>query len=145
MNDEKTLRVGTVNLSELCRGLHQYEEMQSRIQECEEQRNKKVSDLEKKFQADFPQASPSERLAMVSEVNAWKSKQAEEVHAFAVGERHALFAQIQGVIRKKAEQKGFDLVLDTAEVCTSGFPSVLFSREELDITQEIIHAMNAAV
>ena len=119
----KNLRVGTVNLSRLCRLLNEIAEMQSRLDNYKCGREQEMRSREQALR----QFSPAERNTRMCELNDWRRGQGNEVHQFSVQQREELLANIKSVIREMAIEKGIDLIIDTGEVSMGRFPVVLFA------------------
>jgi Skp family chaperone for outer membrane proteins len=138
MADKKRLKVGTVNLNQLCRALNEFADMRGRLEQYRNEREQEMRIREETLR----QTPSAEHGAHLNQFNAWRKTHANETHQFAVRERNQLLEKIKEVIRQIALDKAIDLVIDTGEVSTIGFPVVLFAHEELDMTNEIVCIMN---
>ena len=56
--------------------------------------------------------------------------------------RQSILKEINDVIAKEAKDAGYTLVLDKSGNTDKGVPTIIFSQESLDITEEIIKVLN---
>jgi hypothetical protein len=58
--------------------------------------------------------------------------------------RKDIIDDIMKVVNTSVSEKGFDLVLDKSGLSAGQIPVVVYSREDLDFSKEIVDKLNAA-
>jgi Skp family chaperone for outer membrane proteins len=56
--------------------------------------------------------------------------------------RQTILKEIEDVIDKEARDAGYQLVLDKSGTTMNGVPSVVFSQDSLEITDDIVKILN---
>ncbi len=75
---------------------------------------------------------------MELEINEFRQTRGKELQEQVLRNRGEILEQIMQVVKQKSNEKGFDLVLDRSAPSATGVPTVLFSKDSLDFSEEII-------
>lgn len=140
MPQERSFRIGTVDLNRVFGSLHRFTELKRQMEEA----RSAVDEEMKKREEQLRNASPQDKYAETTEFQKWRKSQAVKMHKLAEAGRAKIVADIKQAVQQRAEKIGIDLVIDTGEVNSVGTPVVLFARPEFDMTDKIIGALNRA-
>ena len=67
----------------------------------------------------------------------------KEINDQKVRMQRRIVGKLREVIGKYAAEKGYAMVLDSAGMSISGVESVVYSRENMDITEDVLKVVNA--
>ncbi len=78
------------------------------------------------------------------EVNEFKGSRENQLQEQFVRMRGDIIKDIMKVVNENIAKKGFDLVLDKSGLSAGQIPVVVYSRDDLDFSTEIVTALNAS-
>lgn len=61
-----------------------------------------------------------------------------------LGMHKRIVDEISAIVARYADEKGFDIVVDSAGISMSGMPAVVFAKKGMDITEDIVKKVSAA-
>src|SRR6478672_6105828 len=102
MPQEKSLRIGTVDLNRVFGSLHRFAELKKQMEEA---RSAAEEEMKKREQA-MRGADPQDKFAKTTEFQEWRKSQAVEVHKLATAGRAKIVSDIKRAVRQRAERIG---------------------------------------
>ena len=91
------------------------------------------------------QSKIAEARMMDREIADFRAARQKELQESVLRLRRGVLAEISKAIASVARSKGIDLVLDKSSSGPGSLPFVTYAREELDLTREVLEAVNAPV
>ena len=80
--------------------------------------------------------------AKTAEIQLYSTQVAKEIRELENKKRQEIMADINAEIRRRANVRGFDFILDKSGKTLNAQPTVLYSPADRDITAEVIRELN---
>lgn len=162
------MKVGMVDMNRIFSSYYKTQEAESRINEARAAAKKELDErmdtykknldtikkLEEEMQKselsketkDTKAKSRDEKIAetrnLEREINEFRTTREKQLQEQAVRIRNGIVEEITKLVQDKVKTDNFDLVLDKSGSSLNGVPLVLYSRDNVDFSDDIISALN---
>jgi outer membrane protein len=166
-----TLKVGTVDMNRAFKEYNKTKDAEKRINEAKDSAKKEYDDRADSYkkaldeinklnqQLDAPALSADaktqkakerdEKISniknMEREINEFRQTRERQLQEQALRMREGIVKEITDVLMDKVKAGNYDFVFDKTGQSLSGVPVVMYSRDNVDVTNDIIVALNKAV
>lgn len=110
--------------------------MNTDLQKSELSKTKKAAESKKRDE------KIAEFNTQMKEIKQFTMSREQDLQQRAVRMRNDIVKKIQDLINAKAKSSGYDYVLDVSGKSLNGVPVILYSKSDVDFTNEIIKEMN---
>jgi outer membrane protein len=161
-------KVGTVDMNKVFSSYYKTKEAETRINEARAAAKKELDDRMESYKknldainklneeiskaelsAEAKDQKGKQRDQMIAEtktlereINEFRSTREKQLQEQAVRMRNAIVEEIQNLIKEKIKTENYDLVLDRSGQSLNGVPVLLYARDAMDFSEEIIVALN---
>src|ERR1017187_6424314 len=150
-------RIVTVDLNKVFTDYYKTPIASGKIKDTAESFNKEIDELNKlREDQDKPQYTAevreqkrkavSEKLAETQKIQRdleeYRTSHGKILQEQQLRMRQTIVKEIQDVIDKEARDAGYQLVLDKSGTTANAVPTILFSQDSMDITDDIIKILN---
>jgi outer membrane protein len=166
-----TLKVGTVDMNRAFKEYNKTKDAEKRINEAKDSAKKEYDDRADSYkkaldeinklnqQLDAPALSADaktqkakerdEKISniknMEREINEFRQTRERQLQEQALRMREGIVKEITDVLMEKVKAGNYDFVFDKTGQSLSGVPVVMYSRDNVDVTNDIIVALNKAI
>jgi outer membrane protein len=166
-----TLKVGTVDMNRAFKEYNKTKDAEKRINEAKDSAKKEYDDRADSYkkaldeinklnqQLDAPALSADaktqkakerdEKISSIKnmerEINEFRQTRERQLQEQALRMREGIVKEITDVLMEKVKAGNYDFVFDKTGQSLSGVPVVMYSRDNVDVTNDIIIALNKAV
>ncbi|OGV69889.1 MAG: hypothetical protein A2283_11420 [Lentisphaerae bacterium RIFOXYA12_FULL_48_11] len=109
----------------------------------ESARDKALSDKERESKMDVAEQKLNVLREAEMKIRDRMTQRQKEINDQKVRMQRRIVGKLREVIGKYAAEKGYAMVLDSAGMSISGVESVVYSRENMDITEDVLKVVNA--
>ncbi|MGC3991052.1 MAG: OmpH family outer membrane protein [Chthoniobacteraceae bacterium] len=162
------LKVGTVDMNKIFSSYYKTKDAESRINEARNEAKKELDDrmdthkkaldeingindqLKKselsKDAKDKLNTSLNQKIAdfrtAESEITDFKNTREKQLQEQAVRMRNSIVQEINGLVQAKVKSDNYDLVFDKSGMSLNGVPILVYSRDAMDFSDDIITQLN---
>jgi len=111
----------------------------------ESARDKALSDKERESKMDIAEQKLNILRESEIKIRDRMALRQKEINDQKVRMQRRIVGKLREIIGKHASEKGYTLVLDSAGMGISGVESVVYSRENIDVTEEVLKIINIGV
>lgn len=163
------IKVGTVDMNKVFSSYYKTKDAESKINEARttakndldermktyqsqlESINKLQQEMQKaELSQDMKEEKAKERDEKIAEakslereLNEFRATREKQLQEQAVRMRNNIVEEITAVVKDIVAAKGYDLVLDASGSSLNGVPMILFSKAEMDFSDEVVSTLNA--
>jgi outer membrane protein len=161
-------KVGTVDMNKVFSSYYKTKEAETRINEARAAAKKELDERMESYKknmdsinklndeiaktelsAEAKEQKGKQRDQMIAEtktlereINEFRSTREKQLQEQAVRMRNSIVEEIQSLIKDRIKTDNFDLVLDRSGQSLNGVPVVLYSRDTMDFSDDIIVTLN---
>ena len=165
-----TLKVGTVDMNRAFKEYNKTKDSEKKINEAKDAAKKEYDDRAESYkkaleeinklsqQLDAPALSADaktqkakerdEKIAniknMEREINEFRQTRERQLQEQAMRMRETIIKEITDIVVERVKTMGLDLVFDKSGPSMNGVPVLLYSKDNVDFTTEVITALNKA-
>lgn len=162
------VKVGTVDMNKVFSSYYKTKEAETRINEARasakkdlddrmdtykknlDSINKLNEDLQKpELSKDAKESKSKQRDEKISEtknlereITEFRTTREKQLQEQAVRMRNGIVEEITKLVQEKVKSEAFDLVLDRSGSSLNGVPILLYAKESMDFSDDIINALN---
>lgn len=111
----------------------------------ESARDKALSDKERETKMDVAEQKLNVLRESEMKIRDRMSMRQKEISDQKVRMQRRIVGKLKEIISKHASEKGYTVVLDSAGIGISGVDSVVYSKENIDITADVVKLINVGV
>jgi len=163
-----TLKIGTINMDRAFKEYSKTKEAEKKVNDAKDAAKKEfddrtdsykkaleeVNNLNKQLESTALSADKKTQLAkdrddkinniknMEREINEFRVTRENQLREQALRMRDGIVKEIMDVVNDKVKTLNMDLVFDKSGLSVNGVPSLLFSRDSYDFTNDVVAALN---
>ena len=163
-----TLKIGTINMDRAFKEYGKTKEAEKKVNDAKDSAKKEfddrtesykkaleeVNNLNKQLESTALSADKKTQLAkdrddkinniknMEREINEFRVTRENQLREQALRMRDGIVKEIMDVVNDKVKTMNMDLVFDKSGLSVNGVPSLLFSRDSYDFTNDVVAALN---
>jgi outer membrane protein len=163
-----TLKIGTVDMNRAFKEYNKTKDAEAKINDAKNQAKKEYDDRADAYkkaldeinnlnkQLDSPALSAEkkaqtakdrdEKIAniknMEREINEFRQTRERQLQEQAMRMREGLVKEITDVVNEKVKANGLDLVFDRSGMSLNGVPLLMYSKENVDFTNDVVAVLN---
>ena len=163
-----TLKIGTINMDRAFKEYSKTKEAEKKVNDAKDSAKKEfddrtdsykkaleeVNNLNKQLESTALSADKKTQLAkdrddkinniknMEREINEFRVTRENQLREQALRMRDGIVKEIMDVVNDKVKTLNMDLVFDKSGLSVNGVPSLLFSRDSYDFTNDVVAALN---
>lgn len=163
-----TLKIGTIDMQRVFKEYNKTKDAESKVNDAKNAAKKEFDDRTDGYkkaldeinklnqQLDSPALSSDKKTSMAKdrdekianiktlerEINDFRQTREQQLQQQAMRMRESIVKEITDLVLERAKSSGMDLVFDKTGQSTSGVPVVMYSKDNMDFTTEIITALN---
>jgi len=163
-----TLKIGTINMDRAFKEYSKTKEAEKKVNDAKDSAKKEfddrtesykkaleeVNNLNKQLESTALSADKKTQLAkdrddkinniknMEREINEFRVTRENQLREQALRMRDGIVKEIMDVVNDKVKTMNMDLVFDKSGLSVNGVPSLLFSRDSYDFTNDVVAALN---
>jgi outer membrane protein len=163
-----TLKIGTVDMSRAFKEYNKTKDAEAKINDAKNQAKKEyderadaykkaldeINNLNKQLEAPALSADAKTQKAkerddkianiknMEREINEFRQTRERQLQEQALRMREGIVKEITDVVMEKVKASNMDLVFDKSGMSLNGVPLLIYSRENVDFTNDIVVALN---
>lgn len=163
-----TLKIGTVDMNRAFKEYNKTKDAEAKINEAKNQAKKEYDDRADAYkkaldeinnlnkQLDSPALSAEkkaqtakdrdEKIAniknMEREINEFRQTRERQLQEQAMRMREGIVKEITDVVNEKVKVNGLDLVFDKSGMSLNGVPLLMYSRDNVDFTNDVVAVLN---
>ena len=163
-----TLKIGTINMDRAFKEYSKTKEAEKKVNDAKDSAKKEfddrtdsykkaleeVNNLNKQLESTALSADKKTQLAkdrddkinniknMEREINEFRVTRENQLREQALRMRDGIVKEIMDVVNDKVKTMNMDLVFDKSGLSVNGVPSLLYSRDSYDFTNDVVAALN---
>jgi len=163
-----TLKIGTVDMNKAFQDYSKTKEAEKKINEARDAAKKEYDDRADAYkkaledlnnltkQLDAPALSADAKAqkakerdekignikTMEREINDFRQTRERQLQEQALRMRKGIVEEITGIVMEKVKANGMDLVFDKSGMSLNGVPLLMYSRENVDFTSDVVAVLN---
>ena len=163
-----TLKIGTINMDRACKEYSKTKEAEKKVNDAKDSAKKEfddrtdsykkaleeVNNLNKQLESTALSADKKTQLAkdrddkinniknMEREINEFRVTRENQLREQALRMRDGIVKEIMDVVNDRVKTMNMDLVFDKSGLSVNGVPSLLYSRDSYDFTNDVVAALN---
>ena len=163
-----TVKIGTINMDRAFKEYSKTKEAEKKVNDAKDAAKKEfddrtdsykkaleeVNNLNKQLESTALSADKKTQLAkdrddkinniknMEREINEFRVTRENQLREQALRMRDGIVKEIMDVVNDKVKTMNMDLVFDKSGLSVNGVPSLLFSRDSYDFTNDVVAALN---
>ena len=163
-----TLKIGTINMDRAFKEYSKTKEAEKKVNDAKDAAKKEfddrtdsykkaleeVNNLNKQLESTALSADKKTQLAkdrddkinniknMEREINEFRVTRENQLREQALRMRDGIVKEIMDVVNDKVKTMNMDLVFDKSGLSVNGVPSLLYSRDSYDFTNDVVAALN---
>ena len=163
-----TLKIGTINMDRAFKEYSKTKEAEKKVNDAKDSAKKEfddrtdsykkaleeVNNLNKQLESTALSADKKTQLAkdrddkinniknMEREINEFRVTRENQLREQALRMRDGIVKEIMDVVSDKVKTQNMDLVFDKSGLSVNGVPSLLYSRDSYDFTNDVVAALN---
>ncbi len=135
----------TTAKNELDKRMEDYKTLLDSINKLnQEMQRAELSDDMKAQKAKERDEKIAEAKNLEREINEFRATREKQLQEQAVRMRNGIVEEINGVVKKIVDVKGYDLVFDASGATLNGVPVLVSSKPAMDFSEEVIKELNAS-
>jgi outer membrane protein len=163
-----TLKIGTVDMNRAFKEYNKTKDAEAKINDAKNQAKKEYDDRADTYkksldevnnlnkQLDSPALSAEKKAAtakerddkianiknMEREINEFRQTRERQLQEQAMRMREGIVKEITDVVNEKVKANGLDLVFDRSGMSLNGVPLLMYSKENVDFTNDVVTVLN---
>ena len=163
-----TLKIGTINMDRAFKEYSKTKEAEKKVNDAKDSAKKEfddrtdsykkaleeVNNLNKQLESTALSADKKTQLAkdsddkinniknMEREINEFRQTRENQLREQALRMRDGIVKEIMDVVNDRVKTMNMDLVFDKSGLSVNGVPSLLYSRDSYDFTNDVVAALN---